>query len=64
MTIYIIFCKMKNLQTVAVVKEGKEGLSADTKEERLLEVVCHITVLPGNPTKSYLEGDDWDTVSC
>ncbi|CAM9825307.1 unnamed protein product [Scytosiphon promiscuus] len=43
--------------TVAVVKEG---MPTDTKADRLLEVVCHITVLPGNPTKSFLEGDDWD----
>lgn len=42
---------------------AKEGDSVDSKEVRLLEMGCHITVLPGNPTKAFLEGDDWDVVS-
>ncbi|CAM9668880.1 unnamed protein product, partial [Ectocarpus sp. 12 AP-2014] len=43
--------------TVAVVKEGT---SINNKPEWLLAVTCNITVLPGNPTKSVLEGDEWD----
>eukprot|EP00903_Cladosiphon_okamuranus_P018047 g16608.t1 len=43
--------------TVAVAKEGD---SVDSKGARMLEMRCHVTVLPGNPTKAYLEGDDWD----
>ncbi|CAM9778395.1 unnamed protein product, partial [Ectocarpus sp. 12 AP-2014] len=43
--------------TVAI---AKEGTSIKSKSERLLAVTCNITVLPGNPTKSFLEGDDWD----
>lgn len=46
-------------QTVAVAKEGE----VENKEARLLEMNCDITVLPGNPTKAFLEGDDWDVVS-
>lgn len=48
------------MQTVAV---AKEGASKESKESWLLKVVCEITVLPGNPTKSFLEGEDWDVVS-
>lgn len=47
------------MQTVAV---AKEGAALNTKDARLLVVVCTITVLPGNPTKLVLEGEDWDTV--
>lgn len=43
---------------------AKEGPSVESKKAWLLKVVCEITVLPGNPTKSSLEGDDWDAVSC
>lgn len=42
---------------------NKEGDSAESKEALLLGTGCHITVLPGNPTKAFLEGDDWDVVS-
>lgn len=53
-------CCVEHLQTVAVAKEGP---SVEDKKAWLLKVVCEITVLPGNPTKSSLEGDDWDGVS-
>ena len=46
-------------QTVAV---AKEGAALNTKDARLLVVMCNITVLPGNPTKLVLEGEDWETV--
>ncbi|CAM9801347.1 unnamed protein product [Pylaiella littoralis] len=43
--------------TVAVAKDGP---SVESKETWLLDVVCEITVLPGNPTKCSLDGSDWD----
>eukprot|EP00752_Nemacystus_decipiens_P004173 g3816.t1 len=43
--------------TVAVAKEGESG---EGREVHMLETGCHISVLPGNPTKAFLEGDDWD----
>ena len=49
----------KLLQTLAVTKEGVDG---DDPENHILALQCHITVLPGNPTKLSLHRDDWDTV--
>ncbi|CAM9280554.1 unnamed protein product [Ascophyllum nodosum] len=44
--------------TLAVTKEGVDG---DDPENHILALQCHITVLPGNPTKLSLHRDDWDT---
>lgn len=54
-----MMCFAVMLQTVAV---AKEGAALNTKDARLLVVMCTITVLPGNPTKLVLEGEDWETV--
>lgn len=54
-----MMCSAVTMQTVAV---AKEGAALNTKDARLLVVMCTITVLPGNPTKLVLEGEDWETV--